>query len=63
MKKYSTYLLTGLRILVGWYFLYEGIAKLLTPGWSAKMYLMGSQWIFADIFHQMARLSRNHESS
>lgn len=54
MKKYSTYLLTGLRILVGWYFLYEGIAKLLTPGWSAKMYLMGSQWIFADIFHQMA---------
>ena len=54
MKKYSNYLLTGLRILVGWHFLYEGIAKLLTPGWSAKMYLMGSKWVFADLFHQMA---------
>ena len=46
--------MTGLRILVGWHFLYEGIAKILTPGWSAKMYLMGSQWVFADLFHQMA---------
>jgi len=54
MKKYSNYLLTGLRIIVGWHFLYEGIAKLLTPGWSAKMYLLGSKWFFADIFHQMA---------
>lgn len=54
MKKYSKYLLTGLRILVGWHFLYEGIAKLMTPGWSAKAYLAGSRWIFADLFHQMA---------
>ncbi len=55
MKKYLTYLFTGLRILIGWHFLYEGIAKLLTPGWSAKMYLLGSNWIFSDIFHQMAQ--------
>ncbi len=54
MKKYSNYLFTGLRILVGWHFLYEGIAKLFTPGWSAKFYLMGSKWIFSDLFHQMA---------
>lgn len=54
MKNYLNYLLTGLRILVGWHFLYEGIAKLFTPGWSAKMYLMGSQWIFSDLFHGMA---------
>lgn len=54
MKKYSAYLLTGLRILVGWHFLYEGIAKLMIPGWSAKSYLLGSRWIFADIFHQIA---------
>jgi len=57
MKKYSNYLLTGLRILVGWHFLYEGIAKLFNPGWSAKMYLMGSQWIFSDLFHSMAASS------
>ncbi|QGY46192.1 DoxX family membrane protein [Maribellus comscasis] len=54
MKKYSVYLLTGLRILVGWHFLYEGIAKLMTPGWSAKLYLLGSRWVFSDVFHQMA---------
>jgi uncharacterized membrane protein YphA (DoxX/SURF4 family) len=54
MKKYSSYLLTGLRILVGWHFLYEGVSKLLTAGWSAKMYLMGTQWAFSDLFHQIA---------
>lgn len=54
MKNHSIYLLTLLRILVGWHFLYEGIIKLLNPAWSAKMYLMGSQWIFSGLFHQMA---------
>lgn len=54
MKKYSSYLFTGLRILVGWHFLYEGVAKLMAPAWSAKMYLMGSQWIFSGFFHQLA---------
>jgi len=54
MKKYSVYLLTALRIIVGWHFLYEGIAKLFNPGWSAKMYLMGSKWVFAFLFDWMA---------
>jgi uncharacterized membrane protein YphA (DoxX/SURF4 family) len=54
MKKYAIYILTGLRILVGWHFLYEGIVKLMTPGWSSKMFLMGSNWIFSDLFHWMA---------
>ncbi|MFA6126280.1 MAG: DoxX family protein [Bacteroidales bacterium] len=54
MKKYAIYILTGLRILVGWHFLYEGIAKLMDPGWSAKIYLMGSNWVFSDLFHRMA---------
>jgi uncharacterized membrane protein YphA (DoxX/SURF4 family) len=54
MKKYSSYLLTILRILIGWHFLYEGITKLINPGWTAKYYLLGSKWIFADLFHSMA---------
>ncbi|MCX6225098.1 MAG: DoxX family protein, partial [Bacteroidia bacterium] len=54
MKKNAIYILTGLRILVGWLFLYEGIAKLMAPGWSAKIYLMGTNWIFSDVFHRMA---------
>ncbi len=43
-----------LRIVVGWHFLYEGIAKLLTPKWSAAGYLDISRWIFAGFFHWMA---------
>ncbi len=54
MKKFSSCLLTVLRILIGWHFLYEGIYKLVTPGWTAKYYLLGSKWIFAGLFHWMA---------
>lgn len=35
-----------LRVLTGWYFLYEGIIKLLSPSWSAYGYLMDSKgWL------------------
>lgn len=54
MEKYTKYFLTALRIVAGWHFLYEGISKLMTPGWTAKMYLMGSNWLFSDLFHTMA---------
>ncbi len=54
MKRYSSYLLTILRILIGWHFLYEGISKLINPDWSAEFYLLGSKWIFAGLFHWMA---------
>ncbi len=54
MKKHSVYVLTALRILVGWHFLYEGISKLATPGWTAGNYLAGTTWIFSDIFHKIA---------
>ena len=56
MKKYSFFLLTGLRILVGWHFLYEGLAKLFTPSWSAYSYLINSKWIFSGFFNWMASL-------
>lgn len=54
MKKYSSWLLTILRILVGWHFLFEGVTKLLIPAWTAKYYLLGSKWIFAGMFHSLA---------
>lgn len=47
-------LLVTLRILVGWYFLYEGIVKIANPDWSSFGYLMDSQGAFASIFHSMA---------
>ena len=46
--------LTALRIAIGWHFLYEGIAKLFIPEWSASGYLEMSRWIFAPVFHWMA---------
>jgi uncharacterized membrane protein YphA (DoxX/SURF4 family) len=57
MNKYVAYLLTALRMVVGWHFLYEGINKLIIPGWSARIYLVESKWIFADVFHQMTTSS------
>ncbi len=43
-----------LRILIGWHFLYEGLAKLFSPSWSAYGYLVNSKWIFAGLFNWMA---------
>lgn len=46
--------LTLLRILIGWHFLYEGIAKLLNPYWSSAGYLLESKWIFSGLFTSIA---------
>ena len=47
-------LLTGLRIAIGWHFLYEGIAKILTPGWSSDSYLLNSSGPLAGLFISVA---------
>jgi thiosulfate dehydrogenase [quinone] large subunit len=47
------YLLTGLRILVGWHYLYEGIVKLMTPGWTSN-YPYGLKLDLSDLFNRMA---------
>jgi thiosulfate dehydrogenase (quinone) large subunit len=54
---YTTARLTALvilRVLIGWHFLYEGIAKMLSPNWTAASFLLESKWIFQDLFHAMA---------
>lgn len=38
-----------LRFLAGWHLLYEGVSKLLNPGWSAAGFLGESQWIMSGI--------------
>jgi uncharacterized membrane protein YphA (DoxX/SURF4 family) len=43
-----------LRVAIGWHFLYEGVAKLFTPGWTSAGYLEVSRWIFADFFQWLA---------
>jgi uncharacterized membrane protein YphA (DoxX/SURF4 family) len=54
LSRVSIWLLTIIRIAIGWHFLYEGIAKLLSGTWSSAAYLAGSRWIFAPMFQWMA---------
>jgi thiosulfate dehydrogenase [quinone] large subunit len=42
--------LVSLRMLVGWHFLYEGLAKFLNPYWTSANYLSESQGIFSWFF-------------
>lgn len=46
--------LVVLRILLGWYLLYEGLTKLLNPYWTSASYLLESKWIFSGIFTSIA---------
>ena len=43
------YGLVVLRVLIGWHFLYEGIAKLLNPYWSSAAFLLDAKWIFSGL--------------
>ncbi|TRX72083.1 DoxX family membrane protein [Carboxylicivirga sp. M1479] len=44
------YSMVALRILLGWYLLYEGLAKLFSPHWSSFGYLKSSQGFLSDFF-------------
>ncbi len=46
--------ITVLRILVGWHFMYEGIAKMTSSSWSAAGYLRQSRGPAANIFKWLA---------
>lgn len=43
------YVLVGLRILIGWHILFEGVSKLLIPNWSSVSFLMESKWILQGV--------------
>jgi thiosulfate dehydrogenase (quinone) large subunit len=46
--------ITVLRVIVGWHFLYEGIAKLTSSSWSAAGYMRASRGPFAALFRWIA---------
>ena len=46
--------LVVMRVIVGWHFAYEGLAKLLNPNWSSAMYLTDSKGIMAGFFNNLA---------
>ena len=62
LKKYSydysnfqLFSLVLLRVVIGWYFLYEGLAKVLTPGWTSYGFIMDSQGLFAVVFKSLGQ--------
>ena len=54
LSRWPMIAITALRVLVGWHFLYEGIAKLSSPSWSAAGYMKAARGPFAETFRWMA---------
>ncbi|WP_430813383.1 DoxX family membrane protein [Carboxylicivirga sp. RSCT41] len=50
--------LVVVRILLGWYLLYEGLAKLFNPHWSSFGYLKSAQGFLSGFFHSLADSSQ-----
>jgi len=46
--------ITILRMAVGWHFLYEGLAKIFTPHWSASGYLLNTTGFMSGFYHAIA---------
>ena len=46
--------LVSLRMLIGWHFLYEGLAKITNPYWTSAGYLQESQGWFSEWFVSLA---------
>ena len=46
--------LVSLRMLIGWHFLYEGLAKITNPYWTSAGYLQESKGWFSGMFMDLA---------
>jgi thiosulfate dehydrogenase [quinone] large subunit len=53
-SRLQTTTLVALRMLIGWHFLYEGLAKIGNPYWSSAGYLDGAQWWLGGLFRNLA---------
>ena len=54
LSKLQLNALVIMRILIGWHFLYEGVAKLIKGNWSALGFLSQSKWLLSPVFQWMA---------
>jgi len=46
--------ITLLRVAIGWHFLYEGLTKVMTTGWSAQSYLLNTTGFLSGFYHALA---------
>jgi thiosulfate dehydrogenase [quinone] large subunit len=51
---WQLFFLVVVRVLLGWYFLYEGVIKLLNPNWTAFGFLKSSEGVLSNFFNQLA---------
>jgi thiosulfate dehydrogenase [quinone] large subunit len=54
LSRWPMIAITLMRVAVGWHFLYEGLAKLTAPSWSAAGYLKQARGPFAELFRGLA---------
>ncbi len=51
---WESLIITILRMVIGWHFLYEGIAKVIDGGWSAQSYLANTTGFLSGVYHWIA---------
>ena len=54
IEQAARWMVSILRIAIGWHFLYEGVTKIISGGWTSAPFLAGSKWIFSPVFNAMA---------
>lgn len=54
LNAWSRFFLVGLRLVIGWHFLVEGLEKLHTPSWSSEAYLREASGPLAPRFRALA---------
>jgi thiosulfate dehydrogenase (quinone) large subunit len=50
----QVFFLVALRLAIGWHFLYEGLVKIFSPGWTSSGYLMDSKGLLAPFYQSIA---------
>ena len=48
------FLITLLRVAIGWHFLFEGWSKILIENWSSSGYLLNTSGFFSPLYHWLA---------
>lgn len=63
MTLFQKIALTSLRIVLGWFFFYAGITKIMNPAWTAAGYIKGAQtfsFLYQALLHPTVLTIINH---
>jgi uncharacterized membrane protein YphA (DoxX/SURF4 family) len=53
-KSIRRWLITVLRVAIGWHFLYEGLVKIVAGNWTASAYLLNTSGFLSGFYHWIA---------